>query len=194
MSRLKKSRKAIVHLFRRDEMEVRIMRAIPGAGKGTWISAFEKKYYKDGQKLIVCSADHYRMKKGVYTYVKEEDRTVHRACFEKYMDCLRDYPSTEYLFVDNTNSSILELAPYYHLAEFYDVNVRVIQIDCDFATACKRNVHDVPSSTIWRMHQNILTEKLPGHYKVEIYTQKDIFDMMEEVYTQQELDGLVKSC
>lgn len=158
-------------------MQVFLMRSIAGGGKSAWIKKFEERNYQKGQRLIICSADHFHIKDGVYHYEQVNSKRAHDVCLETYLACLRDYPSTDYLFCDNTNTSVWEISPYYRLAELYDVSCTIIQIDCDFATACKRNVHNVPPATIWRMYQNILTEKLPSHWKVEIYTQEMLANM-----------------
>lgn len=153
-------------------MQIFLMRSIPGAGKSTWIRKFEAKNYQEGQKWNICSADHYHTKEGLYLYVPSNAKKAYNLCLEKYLSCLQDYPATEYLFVDNTNTLVVELAPYYRLAELFDIAVTIIQLDCDFATACKRNTHKVPPETIWRMYQNILSERMPVDWKVEIWTQE----------------------
>lgn len=74
----------------------------------------------------------------------------------------------ECVIVDNTNFSTWEIASYYRIAQLYNWPVKIVQIHCDFETACKRNTHQVPHDKIWLMQQTLLTERLPSHWKHEI--------------------------
>lgn len=145
------------------------MRGLPGAGKDHWIKEYQTKHYQFPQHWIICSADHYHMVNGVYQYKPERAREAHDECLGQYLTALLQ--PTDVIFVNNTNSTLLELAPYYRLAEYHKAEVKIIQVMCDFQVACRRNVHDVPPRTIWKMYQNILTERLPGHWPVEIINQ-----------------------
>ena len=68
-------------------------------------------------------------------------------------------------FVDNTNTTLWELAPYYRLAEIYAKEVTIIEMDCPFSVAFQRNVHSVPENTVRQMYHNLQQERLPNHYK-----------------------------
>jgi hypothetical protein len=158
-------------------MRVVIMRSIPGGGKSHLIHKWEEKYWQFPQQWVVCSADHYHIINGVYTYKPENAAMAHANCLKRYAEAVtgHGYPEgVQYLFVDNTNSTDLEIAPYYRLAEAYGRPVSIMQIYCPFDVAVGREVHDVPISTIWRMHQNILTEKLPPSWKLDIISYNTI--------------------
>lgn len=150
-------------------MQVYIMRGLPGAGKSSWITSRADK----GTRFFpvpahICSADNYQVNEaGIYEYKVERVKEAHKQCFLDFMDRLQD-EQIQHLFVDNTNTTVWEIAPYYQLAEVWGRPVKIVHIDCSLAVALKRNVHDVPGATIWRMQQNLLTEKLPPHWHLEI--------------------------
>lgn len=161
-------------------MKVFILRGIPGSGKSTWVEEYchnlppVKVGVVEG-KVAICRADDYHINKyGIYEYKPENAKPAHDECFKKALAVLVHMPKEySHLFIDNTNSSLWELSPYYRLAEALGHSVEIVQIDCPLEVSIRRNVHDVPSSTIWRMYQNILTEKLPPHYKLSIIPYRD---------------------
>ena len=138
-------------------MSVVLMRGLPGSGKSSWIQA------QPGLKFI-CSADNYRMRHGTYVYKKEEDQAAHGECLKSYAQFLQvGCPDT--LYVDNTNTTIIELAPYVKLAEAYNVPYKIVYLYCDLVFAYKRNIHSVPMATMIQMQQNLMMERLPSFWK-----------------------------
>lgn len=153
-------------------MHIFLMRGLPGSGKTSWIKAYETAHYVFPQKWVVCSADHYHLINGVYQYKPENARSAHDDCLHRYLAHLINQ-NADVMFVDNTNTTLVELAPYYRLAELYQAEVKIIQVMTDFTKACQRNVHDVPIVTLWRMYQNLLSERLPTHWVVDIINDQD---------------------
>lgn len=90
-------------------MEVIIMRGLPGSGKDTWI----RRNYPEG------SADSFHMVNGVYQYDPKKAGEAHNACLRKFLSiCIEVKESLpSQLIVSNTNSTIVEIAPYYRVAE-----------------------------------------------------------------------------
>ena len=122
------------------------MMGIPGSGKSTWIKA-------NRPHALVCSADHFFMKDGEYRFepskISEAQAMCLRAFTEGAQDGLYD------IVVDNTSTSLVELAPYVALANAYDHEVEIVHVDVAPEVAAARNVHGVPLKTCERMSLNI---------------------------------------
>lgn len=130
-------------------MKAFILIGIPGAGKSTWA------YNNRGKHDDIFSADDYRMVNGVYQFKKEDSPTAHARCLRAYAEWLVEDSNYFNCFVDNTNCTLAEVAPYIALGLAYGVDVRPIHIQCDFCTACSRNVHGVPRPVIAQLQENL---------------------------------------
>lgn len=140
-------------------MRVYIMRGAPGSGKSTWV----KKIL--GPEVEVVSADHYFMQDGVYRFDAAKLPAAHDACLRAFTKVMK-YGATRVLVVDNTNTKVFEIAPYYRLAEAYGHDVEIIWIVAP-AEVCKaRNTHGVPDATIDAMVNGV--EALPPWWKVRV--------------------------
>lgn len=144
------------------DMKVFVMRGLPGSGKSTWIERVRKDFGQGGSAVV--SADHHHVKGGVYRFDPSKIRMAHDACLGSFLSAVREGKLAA-LFVDNTNVSVWELAPYVRLAELFNHEVEIIRIECDPLVAAKRNVHGVPAATVFRMWDALRSERLPGHWK-----------------------------
>lgn len=149
-----------------------ILRGLPGSGKSTYTESLKRSKEGTWTNVIVCNADDYHKdEEGNYLFDIKNVGMAHGKCLMKYVHALAanhmNQDSTV-LVVDNTNTQTHEIAPYYALAQTYNLPVKIVRLDCSFAKSCRSNIHRVPATTIWRMHQNILTERLPPHWVEEI--------------------------
>ncbi len=170
-------------------MNVIIMRGLPGSGKSTWIkqvfrnfqhgTVSPQAYYLKEEETKIFSADSYHMVGDEYRYDPARAGEAHASCLREYLSALMlltnqtaadslNNGSAQTLIVDNTNTTVWQIAPYYAAALAFNVDVRILRVDCSFEKACKRNIHKVPASTIWQMHQNIMTERLPSIWKEDV--------------------------
>ncbi len=150
--------------------KVYILRGIPGAGKSTWAEGTDD---PPGVE-VVCSADHYMVNsEGGYEFRADMLSAAHEKCLRKFVDEIK-WDDVDGVIVDNTNILTAEIAPYYQVAKARGHDVRIVQFMCDPAIAASRNIHGVSAQKIWQMYQNLLTEKLPAWWNVEIvWTNQD---------------------
>lgn len=143
-------------------MKVIIMSGVPGSGKSTYIKSLEG-------RVVVCSADHYFTDKdGNYNFDFTNLRMAHGECLRKFM-AYRINLCWDYLVVDNTNTSAIEIAPYYAVASAYEneIDIELVTILCDPAKAHARNTHGVPLQGVLRMDAAIRSRELPPFWNIK---------------------------
>lgn len=118
-------------------MEIFILRGLPGSGKSTWAKA----RYPDA---LVVSADHYFQREGEYKFDPRLLGEAHASCLRRYVRALQEEETSATVVVDNTNLSLVEIAPYAAVAEAFALRFQVVTVQCDPFVAAGRNVHGVP--------------------------------------------------
>jgi predicted kinase len=145
-------------------MKIYLMRGLPGAGKDHWI-------LENSPQAMVCSADFAHIgPDGIYRFTPEGLKRGHAEAFLKYIGVIMGlgFIEPEILVVNNTNLAAWELAPYVRMAEVYDMDYEIIQVECPPEVAAARNIHGVPGWRIGMMYHTLLTERLPPWWKMRI--------------------------
>jgi ABC-type bacteriocin/lantibiotic exporter with double-glycine peptidase domain len=147
-----------------DKMkQVVILSGISGSGKST----LAEEILQDTQGVKV-SADHYFMKDGEYRFDASKLTEAHASCFRNFLNYLQDGLFST-VVVDNTNIEVFEIAAYYQaaIAFGYDPNINTIRCgNWDEVAGCaRRNVHRVPSATVYRQHEKLSKRILPSFWK-----------------------------
>lgn len=129
-----------------------ILRGLPGSGKST-------KTRESQLDAVVCSADDFLIEPdGSYFWTKERRTQAHYACLKKFTANIQ---TEKTLIVDNTNTTIAEIAPYYALSKAFGRSTTILTFDISPELSAQRNLHQVPGSAIRRMHFDMLqAEKL----------------------------------
>lgn len=146
-------------------LQVFIMSGVSGSGKDTWI----KKYQKENPttKTFVVSADHYFMKDGDYVFDPSKLDEAHGKCLRDFIQHVRNFIEDDgIVFVNNTNTTSEEIAPYYAIAHAYGARVTLVTVHCLPHIAAKRNVHGVPEKGILAMHDRIQARKIPSYWDI----------------------------
>lgn len=119
-----------------------IMQGVSGSGKST----YAKTSIAGLAESHIVSADDYFLKGGVYRFAASRLDDAHAQCFRDALRYLAT-PNTR-VIVDNTNTSLLEIAPYIMAAKSYGASIAIFSMACDLHVAHKRCVHSVPFATI----------------------------------------------
>jgi predicted kinase len=137
-----------------------IMCGISGSGKSTRAA----KFYP---KAMVVSADHFFMVDGEYRFDPSKLPQAHGACLRNFVMCLQG--DADMVVVDNTNTTVAEVAPYAALALAYGYDLKVEILKVDVETAAARNLHGVPKAGIVKMAERLeaLKDSLPPWWPCE---------------------------
>lgn len=120
-----------------------IMRGTSGSGKTTYA------HQNFPQGIILSSDDYWTKDGGDYreNFNVEKLGAAHAWNLRRYIDKLNDgayLPEETTIVIDNTNTTIAELAPYYAVAQAFQVPVEIVTLMVDPKIALERNVHGVP--------------------------------------------------
>jgi len=150
--------------------EVIITSGIPGAGKSTWVRKNTNPYMTE-----IFSADNFFLNEhGTYLFNPKKLPEAHANCLKNYTIRLlhlvnsKDNSCDITLVIDNTNTSAWEIAPYYSLAEAFDIPVKIIRLVVLPEDAYSRNIHGVEKDKVEIMSKRMEQNPLPPFWNIEI--------------------------
>lgn len=142
-------------------MEVYILRGVSGSTKTSW-------HKKNHPTAWVCSADYYFEREAMLqdkTYTEVFNPTLlskaHGECLKSFIDDLdpANGSSGEVFVIDNTNCSLIEVAPYIAICNAYGITPRVIRFESTLELCLVRNQHNISAKVIkgqlWNLQQSI---------------------------------------
>ena len=151
-------------------MRVYILRGISGSGKTTLAKRRCKMYPADVATTIISADDYMVGEDGKYAYAKTKLRTCHSRCFGHFLELL-DRKEHQVLYVDNTNTRLMEVSPYVRLAEAKGVffgDIRVVTVVCDPVVAWERSEHVADLHVILEQSKRLMEEGTPPFWSREI--------------------------
>lgn len=141
-----------------------LMAGVPGSGKTHYVNALGL------TRESVVSADNYFVgSDGVYRFDPTKLGAAHGDCLRGFVGALMK--GLETMVVDNTNTTVVEMAPYVALAAAYGYAVEIVRVVCDPAVAAARNTHGVPERAVRAMAERLertFQEGLPPFWPVQI--------------------------
>jgi predicted kinase len=142
---------------------VYILAGLPGSGKSTWARQY------GGTMSTIVSADHFFERSGgKYNFDFTKLGEAHGECLKSFVEALIDGHS--YVFVDNTNTTIPEIALYYALARAYGYKVELHLFLCSEEVSFRRNIHNVPMKSIEMMRKRFdtLVDNIPTYWDIAV--------------------------
>lgn len=135
-----------------------ILIGAPGSGKST--------FSKTIPNAVLCSADHYFINNDNQTYNFDRSKLgeAHAACLKKFVLSLID--GQQNIIVDNTNTMINDIIPYYSVARAFDASIHIRMFLVSSETSFNRNIHQVPKENCERMVENISKLHFPNRWKI----------------------------
>lgn len=142
-------------------MKVIILSGLPGSGKSTFVKSL-------GKGAEVVSADSFFIVNGEYKFDVAKLGEAHNKCLRDFNTLLALCAEEEtVLVVDNTNTTVLELAPYVALAQAYDHEVELHTFHVSPEVSAKRNVHGVTLKTCEHMAKRLKDRVLPPYWDLK---------------------------
>jgi hypothetical protein len=123
--------------------------------------------------VVVCSADNYFTNlNGQYNFDASKQSEAHKSCLVTFNNAVQR--KKDLIVVDNTNTTVAEVAPYAALALAYGYELEVIILEVDkndssvLGKMYRRNVHGVPEGAIYGQYNRLLklASELPPWWKV----------------------------
>lgn len=140
-------------------MNVVIMQGLPGSGKST-----------HAQKCggLVVSADDYfvELGGGVYKFDPSRLSDAHGQCFRRFIEAVTS--KTPHVVVDNTNTTPMEISPYYLAAQAFGYDAEIVRVECPVYVAAARNTHGVSEATVIAMDKRMNESPLPPWWRLRV--------------------------
>lgn len=152
-------------------IKVIILSGVSGSGKDTYIKRFQIE--NPTTKTFVVSADHFFIKNGDYVFDPSKLSEAHGSCLRAFIQHIRNFIEDDgVVFVNNTNTTSEEIAPYYAIASAYGAEVELVTLYVLPHIAAQRNTHGVSLKAIRAMHDRLFERKIPSYWSIDANQKK----------------------
>ncbi len=173
---------------------VKILSGASGCGKSTLACELLAAHSPEGEypySVICVSADQFFMVNGEYKYEHGKIGDAHAKCFRNFLDAIGGNPahSVNLVVVDNTNTTVAEIAPYVLAASAFGYEHEILTIvhsndykyrdsdrDWKYAQQCAaRNTHGLNVHAILSQVKRIEKRELPSHWKHRVVLAQELY-------------------
>ena len=151
--------------------KVIIMLGAAGSGKSTWVKNNTTEFTR------VHSADSFFLDAaGNYLFDPRKLPSAHQQCLRQFVRRIgyvaMDGDGDLRCVVDNTNTTVAEIAPYAALALAYGHKLELVHINSPIHRCIERGTHDVPPLTVATQHNRLAVTllNLPPQWPVTTVT------------------------
>jgi predicted kinase len=143
-------------------MTVLILSGAQGSGKSTIVAKIA-----DAIPTNAVSADQYFTSPEGYKFDFARLGEAHAACMLRFIKAMQTVYNDRLVVVDNTNSTVVEIAPYYLVAKAFDHTVVHLTISAEPGSAHARNLHGVPLAGVSATAARVEGLELPPFWEVD---------------------------
>lgn len=154
-------------------MHVYVLRGAPRSGKSTLARIYKKMFHG---VAVVSADDYWTGPFGRYSYDFDFESEAHCFCFRKFLEAVSR--ENEVIVVDNTNSRLVEAAPYMLAASAHGYTPKIVTVLCPLKVMQARNEKNergaLPDGLIDTMEARIRQEEPPRWWARGEYDQKEL--------------------
>lgn len=144
--------------------QVIVFQGVPGSGKSTIGEEFMK--VAPGRAVKVSADDFFTERgNGTYAFDFKLFGEAHAQCLRRFLDAVQQ--NVDLVIVDNTNTTVTEIAPYMALAAAFGYEARLVRVKCDPKVAAARNTHGVPLEGVLKMAARMTAQDYPPWWSIE---------------------------
>lgn len=170
-------------------MHAYILRGVPRSGKSTLARIYSEMF--NHEKVRIFSADdYYTNARGVYSYDARLHGEAHLACFRRFLGALMEGEDETgcVLIADNTNSRLIEAAPYIQAAGAFGFRPFLVTVSTPLEVVLERNAassKQIPEDVIREMWNRIdpegsAYEEPPHWWASEVLAPEDIDELRKK--------------
>ena len=143
-------------------MRMIVLMAVSGAGKDHFAAHNIPK-----ANTLASADDRFKKPDGSYVFDPTQLGLAHGDCLRKVIEALQR--KEELVVVNNTNTSLVEIAPYMAAAQAYGYEANIICLQIDPKIAAARNTHGTPLATVEKMAERLAKtlEDLPPWWDIQ---------------------------
>lgn len=147
--------------------KVFILSGVSGSGKST----YAKQLIEGARSFGIGSADDFFMKNGVYLFDPAKLPEAHNGCFRAFITKVQ--MNTDLVVVDNTNTTVAEIAPYVLGATAFGYEAEILtflpspkETSIEYIKKCAaRNKHGVSLLRVQAQLEALTSRQLPSWWK-----------------------------
>lgn len=157
-----------------------VMSGVSGSGKSTFIKNMMAPRETTLGNLVIpspyriVSADQYFIRDGEYYFDPSKIGQAHAQCFAKFIEAMISHDDNPLIFVDNTNTTNEEIAPYMLGAAAFGYEAEIITMampreynnSSEYISQCSaRNSHGASEEEVIKQAGRIANRILPPYWK-----------------------------